>query len=240
MAVEFAELLEKELVEAFRRWRDVTIGGLDRSFLTGSASGAAGGFARRFDVGLCNPPVELGLLIFARGGGGRIEALLEMLPVALGGRDVVDMLLALRVGGFTGNRLGDWLVRSGLAAEDSSPSEAFERSYLDPDSEGLRSDRVLEGMVDMVVLLMLGCGKQSKRPVDFSGFGGSVRFGSFRGLGSVSDLSDLSFNNTPFLFYINSSTSPRTYEVCIHNVTFSESSTTTNLRYCWQSSSRYT
>lgn len=105
--IELAVLVENELVEAFRRWRDVTIGGLDRSFLTGSASGAAGGFARRFEVDLCRPPAEVGLLIFARGGGGRIEALLAMLPVALGGRDVVDILLALRVGGFTGNRLGD-------------------------------------------------------------------------------------------------------------------------------------
>lgn len=36
------------------------------------------------------------------GGGGRIEPLLAVLPVALGGRDVVD-----RVVGFTGSRLGD-------------------------------------------------------------------------------------------------------------------------------------
>lgn len=150
MAFEIAELLEKELVEAFRRWRDVTIGGLDRSFLTGSGSGAAGGSERRFEVDLCSPPIAVGLLIFARGGGGRIEALLAMLPVALGGHDVVDMLLALRVGGFTGRRLGDWLVRSGRATEASGASCVRERSYLDPDSDGLRSDRVLEGMADMV------------------------------------------------------------------------------------------
>lgn len=107
LPIELAVLVEKEFAEALRRWRDVTTGGLDRSFFTGSGSGAAGGFARRFEADRCSPPVEVGLLIFARGGGGRIEALLEMLPVALGGRDVVDILLALRVGGFTGKRLGD-------------------------------------------------------------------------------------------------------------------------------------
>jgi hypothetical protein len=78
-------------------------GGLERSFLTGSASNSllASWFARRPDVDLCNPPV-VGLPILAREGGGRIEVLLEMLPLALGGRAVV----VLRVG-FTGNRLGD-------------------------------------------------------------------------------------------------------------------------------------
>jgi hypothetical protein len=44
----------------------------------------------------------VGLLMLAREEGGRIEVLLKMLPLALGGRAVV----VLRVG-FTGNRLGD-------------------------------------------------------------------------------------------------------------------------------------
>lgn len=103
------ELPEKELVEALRKWRDVTMGGLDRSFFTGSGSVAvAGGFGRRFDVDLCSPLVVVGLLMFARREGGRVEAVLEMLPVALGGRTaVVDMLRDVRVVGFTGNRLGD-------------------------------------------------------------------------------------------------------------------------------------
>lgn len=64
------------------------------------------GFVRRLeDVDLCNPPgVVVGLLIFAREGGGRIEALPIMLPVELGGRAGA---VVIRVEGLTGSRLGD-------------------------------------------------------------------------------------------------------------------------------------
>ncbi len=58
------ELLEAELIEVLRRWRDVTIGGLDRSFLTGSASGRDGALALSLESDLCNPLVE-GLLVWA-------------------------------------------------------------------------------------------------------------------------------------------------------------------------------
>ncbi len=77
-------------------------GGLDRSFFTGSES-LVGGLGRRPEDDLCNPLV-VGLLMFALEGGARVEALLITLPVALGGRETVDVL---RVGGLTGSRLGD-------------------------------------------------------------------------------------------------------------------------------------
>lgn len=59
---------------------------------------------RRVELDLCGPPiVVVGLLVFTRVGGGPIEAWLVMLPVALGGRTVVD---EVRVGGL-GSRVGD-------------------------------------------------------------------------------------------------------------------------------------
>jgi hypothetical protein len=59
------------------------------------------------DVDLPNPPaVVVGLLVFARGGGGRIDALPEPLLLALGGR-VVAVVVVLRVEGLTGSLLGD-------------------------------------------------------------------------------------------------------------------------------------
>lgn len=84
----------------------MVIGGLDRSFLTGSGSTWEEVLGRRFELDLCSPPVVVGLLIFTLGGGGRIDPLLVVLPVALGGRAVVEVLRVTRVGGFTGNRLG--------------------------------------------------------------------------------------------------------------------------------------
>jgi hypothetical protein len=78
-------------------------GGLDRSFFTGSESMVGGGLGWRPEDDLCNPLV-VGLLMFAREAGGRVEALLITLPAALGGRETVD---ELREGGFTGSLLGD-------------------------------------------------------------------------------------------------------------------------------------
>ena len=40
-------LAERELADAFRRWRDCVSGGLERSFFTGSKSVVGGGFGRR-------------------------------------------------------------------------------------------------------------------------------------------------------------------------------------------------
>lgn len=110
------ELTENELVEALRRCRDMAIGGLDRSFFTGSVSACEMTevvLGRLFELDLCNPPVVVGLLVFALGGGGRIEPLLVVLPVALGGRPIVDVdVLMLRdarvpAGFIVGNRDGD-------------------------------------------------------------------------------------------------------------------------------------
>ena len=91
---------ESELVEAFRRCRDWVRGGLDRSVFTGSVLEAV--LEVRVEEERCKLLV-VGLLMFAREGGGRIEeALLVTLPVALGGRE--DIALE---GGLTGSRLGD-------------------------------------------------------------------------------------------------------------------------------------
>jgi hypothetical protein len=95
----------------------------------------------------------VGLLILAREGGGRIEVLLEMLPLALDGRAVAVLRM-----GFTGNRLGDRLLLSAGAGRAtillaSLGSVADDRPYLFPASAaGVRRDRVLEGTVDMVWL----------------------------------------------------------------------------------------
>jgi hypothetical protein len=137
------EPAERVLADALRRWRDCVSGGLDRSFFAGSESViVGGGFGRRPENDLCNPPV-VGLLIFARVGGGRIEELLVTLPVALGGLEMV------RVGGL-GSRLGDWPVLSGRDTIIASPASTVVRSYLLPASAGLRRDRVLEGSADIV------------------------------------------------------------------------------------------
>jgi hypothetical protein len=147
-------LAERVLADTLRRWRDCVSGGLDRSFFTGSESVGGTGFGRRPEVDLCKPPV-VGLLMFARGGGGgRIEALLITLPVELGGREMV----VLRVGGL-GSRLGDWPVLSARETLLLSLSSRALRSYLLPTSAGLRRDRVLDGRADMlsseVVLLTI-------------------------------------------------------------------------------------
>ncbi len=94
---------EKELVEGFRRCREVVIGGLERSFFTGSAS-AVGVFERRFEADLWRPPIAGFALMLVRVGGGRMGALPVALPEELGGR-AIDV--ALRVVGLTGSRLGD-------------------------------------------------------------------------------------------------------------------------------------
>jgi hypothetical protein len=108
--LEGLELAEKAVADVLRMCREVTIGGLDRSFFTGSGSALAAGVLFLTDDDLCNP-LDAGLVTFTR-GGGPINPLLVALPVALGGRLAVDVdvLRVSRVGGFTGNRLGDWLV----------------------------------------------------------------------------------------------------------------------------------
>lgn len=138
-------LAERVLADALRRWRDCVSGGLDRSFFTGSDSVVGGGFGRRPEDDLCNPPV-VGLLMFAREGGGRIEELLITLALALGGRETVDIL---RVGGL-GSRLGDWPVLSARKTALPSLDSMAVCWYLLPASAGLRRDRVLEGRADMV------------------------------------------------------------------------------------------
>jgi hypothetical protein len=115
------------LVEALRRCREIEIGGLERSCLTGSAvtgglerrlevdlcsplsvgstgSAFAGGLGRRLEVDLCNPLV-VGLPTLARGGGERIEALLDMLAVEAA--NCAAAAEELRVVGLTGSLLGD-------------------------------------------------------------------------------------------------------------------------------------
>ena len=137
------------LADALRRWRDCVSGGLDRSFFAGSESVVVGGFGRRPEDDLCNPPAT-GLPMFARAGGGRIEELLITLPVALGGLEMV------RVGGL-GSRLGDCPVLSGREIAVPPPGSIAVRSYLLPASAGLRRDRVLEGSADMVSDEVQGC-----------------------------------------------------------------------------------
>jgi len=124
-------------------------GGLDRSFFTGFESVVGAGLGRRPEDDLCNPPV-VGLLIFAREEVGRVAALLITLPVALGGREIVDVL---RVGGLIGRRLGDWPVLCDREAGLTSLGSTAVLSYLLPASAGLRRDRVLEGMADMLLKL---------------------------------------------------------------------------------------
>lgn len=119
------------LVEAVRRCLYCVRGGRERSCFTGSAAVVAAplvvslglrtevdrpspmllpfcvaSLGLRVDVDRCKPLAfaVAGLLIFARGGGGRIEVLLATLPFELGGR--VE-LVALRVVGFVGSLLGD-------------------------------------------------------------------------------------------------------------------------------------
>ena len=144
------EVAEVVLADALRRWRDCVSGGLDRSFFAGSESVVdGGGFGRRPEDDLCNPAAA-GLPIFDRVVGGRIEALLITLPVALGGLEMV------REGGL-GSRLGDWPVLFVCGTAMPSPGSTAVRSYLLPASAGLRRDRVLEGSADMVSGEVQGC-----------------------------------------------------------------------------------
>ena len=88
---------------------DCVIGGLDLSCLTGSVEDDS--VARRVEVDRCRPLLGVGLvmllvvglLMFNREGSGRIEVLLIVLPVELGGLVAV----VVREGGFTGSLLGD-------------------------------------------------------------------------------------------------------------------------------------
>jgi hypothetical protein len=100
-------VVENEFADIFRICLDVVMGGLDLSFFTGSASTCEGGETFFIDEDLCNAPV-VGLLAFARGGGGAIDPLLIVLPVTLGGLLILDVdVLLVIVDGFMGNRLGD-------------------------------------------------------------------------------------------------------------------------------------
>ena len=95
-------LADKALAEGFRRCRDAVRGGLERSCLAGSMFALL--LEIRFEDDLCNPPAA-GLLIFAREGGGRIEASLAVLSTELGG--LADVEGRFRDEGLTGSRLGD-------------------------------------------------------------------------------------------------------------------------------------
>jgi hypothetical protein len=80
----------------------VVIGGLERSCFTGSVFLTVSD--TRFEDDLCSPPL-VGLPMFAREGGGRIEGLPTALPAELDGLEDVDM--GFRAEGLTGSRLGD-------------------------------------------------------------------------------------------------------------------------------------
>lgn len=122
----------------------MTMGGLERSSLAGSV---ATGYL--FDDVLERPSLA-GLLMLARGGGGRIEPLPDTTEEALGGRpaDIVE-LRCLTVG----RRLGDWLVRlvedGCIVGSSSAADKTRERglSCLVALSAGLRIDRVRGGRV---------------------------------------------------------------------------------------------
>jgi hypothetical protein len=109
---------------------------------------------RFIDGRLCNS-VAAGFGGIELADGGRIEELLLaiMVPPKLGGLPYREVGLAA-VDLTVGSRLGDLLVRpcdaAGLvAAVFSFVSEATDLSNLAPFSEGLRSDRVREGIADM-------------------------------------------------------------------------------------------
>ncbi len=150
------ELVEIEVADTLRTCLDVVIGGFDLSFLTGSGSALEAGAVFLMDEVLCSPPVA-GLLMFARGGGGRIEPLLTVL-LALGGRPDVDVdvdidaarVILLVLVGFMGNRLGDRLVLP-LPLLLLTTSGPLVRSTFAPDTEGSRTDRVREGTADIFV-----------------------------------------------------------------------------------------
>jgi hypothetical protein len=102
----FVDIAEEELIEVLRRCLEVVMGGLDRSFLTGSTSDLDGALTWPFEEDLVNP-VLAGLLMLARDGGCRVEALLIVLPVALGGRAMLLLVSGLEAMGALGKRLGD-------------------------------------------------------------------------------------------------------------------------------------
>ena len=60
-------------------------------------------FDCRVEDDFCRP-LDVGLPMLAREVGGRVEVLLVMLPVALGG---LEDIVVLRVEGLTGSRLGE-------------------------------------------------------------------------------------------------------------------------------------
>jgi hypothetical protein len=80
-----------------------------------------------------------------------------MVPLKLGGLPYKEVGLAVDL--TVGSRLGDLLVLpwgAGLvAAFFSSTSEATDLSSLPPFSEGLRMDRVREGIADMMWLYLI-------------------------------------------------------------------------------------
>lgn len=83
-----------------------------------------------------------------------MEELPTVLPAALSGLEELDM--GFRPDGFTGSRLGDWLLLS--KGRDSPRSELLSaesavggRTYvLPPVSAGLRNERVRESPVDIL------------------------------------------------------------------------------------------
>jgi hypothetical protein len=147
-------LLERTLTEGFLRCRDAVRGGRERSCLIGSVVVAVLGTL--FEDDRCSPPL-VGLPILAREGGGCMPLPL-VLPAELGGLE--DVFGGLRVEGFTGSLLGDWLLlsmdfASGCRMLLSIDSEAEGRPYLlFPGSAGLRSERVREGIVVIFVVVV--------------------------------------------------------------------------------------
>lgn len=118
---------------------------------------------------------EIGGLLTLGLGGGRIEPLLAevlmdravlvdgaLLTAALRDRVVlVEELVLDRERGLTGSRLGDWFPGADLTGALGSAlfpagSSTPEASLLATRSDGLRSERVREGIVD--IMLWVACG----------------------------------------------------------------------------------
>lgn len=143
---------DPEPAEGYRRWREVVIGGRDRSCLTGSVLWLVLG--GRVEAVLCNPPV-VRLPMLARAAGGRSEeALLErlaMLPVELGGLVVADE--TFRVEGLMGSRLGEEGLFLSVFDRGSGSRVLFLSVEIGPSrvlvSAGLRRERVRGGTFDM-------------------------------------------------------------------------------------------
>lgn len=135
-------------------------GGRERSCFTGSVF-EEGLPLRLLVEGRLWRSVVAVLLVFARVEGGFMEDLVDALSVELGGRDIVEVLRVVRL--MVGRRLGDWLLLSAVAgrrivaffSESTVVVLPYLLPLLLPFSEGLRRDRVREGIVDMAAMLFV-------------------------------------------------------------------------------------